>query len=195
MLDASLAFLWPDGMANHTILEPDVSLRPPISAGYVMIEARDGLLSIAVVTDAQWHGLFRAVGRPEMIEDPRFESASARSAHLAELIAELGGGKVDMPIAEALGRLQAEDVPCGPVLSLDEIAGHPQVVASATLVTSEHPQMGRIREPRPPARFDVTPAAIRRPAPALGEHTAEVLGELGLSAAEIDDLRAKGVVA
>jgi crotonobetainyl-CoA:carnitine CoA-transferase CaiB-like acyl-CoA transferase len=159
-----------------------------------MIQALDGLLSIAVVTDAQWHGLFRAVGRPDLIEDARFATAAARSANLVALLAELGGGKVDMKVDEALERLTAEDVPCGPVLSLDAIPDHPQVVASGALVTSVHPTMGRIREPRPPVRFAATPAAIGGPAPALGEHTADVLGELGLSAAEIDELRAKGVV-
>ena len=94
------------------------------------------------------------------------------------LITELGGGKVEMKVDEALERLAAEDVPCGPVLSLEAIPDHPQVVASGALVTSEHPVMGRIREPRPPVRFTVTPAAIRHPAPALGEHTAEILAEL-----------------
>jgi len=194
MLDASLAFLWPDGMANHTILEDDVQLQPPLSASYVMIQALDGLLSIAIVTDAQWHGLFRAVGRPDLIADPRFATAAARSANLVALLAELGGGKLDMKVDEAIERLAAEDVPCGPVLALEEISDHPQVVASGALVTSVHPAMGRIREPRPPVRFAATPASIRHPAPSLGEHTAEVLGELGLTEAEIHELRVQGVV-
>ncbi len=195
MLDASLAFLWPDGMSNHTILEDDVQLRPPLSAGYVMIQALDGMLSIAIVTDAQWHGLFRAVGRPDLVADVRFATAAGRAVNLVALLAELGGGKVDMKVEEAIERLAAEDVPCGPVLAIDDVAGHPQVVASGALVTSVHPVMGSIREPRPPVRFAATPAAIRHPAPSLGEHTAEVLAELGLSPNEIDALRAKGVVA
>jgi crotonobetainyl-CoA:carnitine CoA-transferase CaiB-like acyl-CoA transferase len=194
MLDASLAFLWPDGMTNHTILEEDVVLRPPISTGYVMVQAQDGMVSIAMVTDAQWYGLFRAIERPDLIEDPRFATAAARSQNLPALIAETGGGKVDMKVDEAIERLAAEDVPCGPVLSLEAIPDHPQVLASASLATSLHPHMGRIREPRPPVRFEATPAAIQRPAPALGEHTGAVLGELGLDAAEIAKLRAQGVV-
>jgi formyl-CoA transferase len=111
------------------------------------------------------------------------------------LLAELGGGKLDMKVDEAIERLAAEDVPCGPVLALEEISDHPQVVASGALVTSVHPALGRIREPRPPVRFAATPAAIARPAPSLGEHTSEVLAELGLSPNEIDELRASGVVA
>ncbi len=194
MLDASLSFLWPDGMSNHTILEDDVVLRPPLSNGYVMIEAHDGMLAIALVTDAQWHGLFRAVERPELIEDARFTTAAGRSQNLAVLLAELGGGKIDMKVEEAIERLAAEDVPCGPVLALDDVATHPQVVASGTLVTSMHPALGRIREPRPPIRFAMTPATIARPAPSLGEHTAEVLAELGITETEIAKLRADGAV-
>jgi crotonobetainyl-CoA:carnitine CoA-transferase CaiB-like acyl-CoA transferase len=195
MLDASLAFLWPDAMSNHTILEPDAVVRPPFSAGYVMVQATDGMLSIAVVTDAQWHGLFRAVGRPELATDARFATAAARSEHFAALVAELGGGKIEMKVEEAIERLAAEDVPCGPVLALDAIAEHPQVVAARSLVESEHPILGRVRQPRPPARFAATPAAIARPAPALGADTDAVLGEIGVAAAEIRALRDAGVVA
>jgi crotonobetainyl-CoA:carnitine CoA-transferase CaiB-like acyl-CoA transferase len=194
MLDASLAFLWPDGMANHTILEADVELRPPLSSSYVMIQAHDGLLSIAVVTDAQWHGLFRAVDRPDLIDDPRFATAAGRSQHLAALIAELGGGKVEMRVEEAIDRLVAEDVPCGPVLSLEAIPDHPQVIASESLTTRVHPHMGRIREPRPPVRFSETPAAVHRPAPALGEHSDEILDEIGVTPEEVAVLRARGIV-
>lgn len=195
MLDASLAFLWPDGMSNHTILEDDVALRPPFAAGYVMVQALDGMLSIAMVTDAQWHGLFRAIDRPELGEDPRFATAIARSHNLAALVAETGGGKVEMKVEEAIERLAAEDVPCGPVLSLEAIPTHPQVVAIGSLTTSVHPQLGRIREPRPPVRFGGTPAAIRSPAPALGQHTSDVLREIGMMDAEIDAMRGQGIVA
>jgi crotonobetainyl-CoA:carnitine CoA-transferase CaiB-like acyl-CoA transferase len=159
-----------------------------------MVQAQDGLLSVAMVTDKQWHGLFRAVGRPELIEDPRFATGAARAHNLVALLGELGGGKVDMKVDEAIERLAAEDVPCGPVLALEAIAAHPQVVASGTLVESVHPRMGRVREPRPAARFGATPVSIQRPAPALGEHTEEVLAEIGLGAEDVASLRARGVV-
>jgi crotonobetainyl-CoA:carnitine CoA-transferase CaiB-like acyl-CoA transferase len=193
MLDAALSFCWPDLMTNHSILEDDVALLPPLSSSYISVRGTDGYFSVAVVTDVQWHGLFRAVDRPELVTDPRFATAEARSRYLVELLAELGGGVVDMPVAEAIERLTAEDVPCGPILSLDEVAEHPQVVESGSLVEHDHPQIGRLRGPRPPARFSATPAEIRRPAPALGEHTGEVLEGLGLTPAEVADLRAKGV--
>jgi crotonobetainyl-CoA:carnitine CoA-transferase CaiB-like acyl-CoA transferase len=195
MLDAAISFLWPDGMSNHTILEDDVTVLPPISASYRHVVTRDGFISIAAITDAQWHGIFRAVDRPELVEDPRFATAVARSENLLALLEELGGGKIDMSSAEALERLRAEDVPCGPILAPEEVHRDPQVIASGTLVESVHPQLGRMREPRPPALFGATPAAIRGPAPALGADTDAILGELGLAAGEAADLRAKGIVA
>jgi crotonobetainyl-CoA:carnitine CoA-transferase CaiB-like acyl-CoA transferase len=195
MLDAAIAFLWPDGMMNQTILEDDVARMPPLSAAYQLVETSDGFLAVAVITDAQWRGLFRAVGRAELIDDPRFATAAARSQHLVALIQELGGGKVDLTTEEALSRLHAEDVPCGPLLSPDSVHAHPQVVASGTLVEHAHPRLGRIREPRPAARFERTPAGPLRPAPSLGEHTDETLRGLGLAEPEIAELRAKGVVA
>jgi formyl-CoA transferase len=81
------------------------------------------------------------------------------------------------------------------VLPLARVPDDPQVRANATFFESDHPRMGRMREPRPPLRFERTPAAISRPAPALGEHTDEVLAELGHDAAEISAWRAAGVVA
>ena len=82
--------------------------------------------------------------------------------------------------AEILARLDAEDVPNAKVLSREEMLTSPQVMANELVLASEHPHAGFMREPRPAARFDVTPASIRRPAPALGEHTDEVLQEVGV---------------
>jgi crotonobetainyl-CoA:carnitine CoA-transferase CaiB-like acyl-CoA transferase len=94
-----------------------------------------------------------------------------------------------------IAALEAEDVPCGPVYrDAAEVPEDPQVRANETFLDSVHPQLGRMREPRPPLRFGRTPSAIQGPAPTLGAHTDEVLRELGLAAAEIEDLRGEGVV-
>jgi crotonobetainyl-CoA:carnitine CoA-transferase CaiB-like acyl-CoA transferase len=195
MLDAALAFLWPDCGANETVLEEDVNVQPLLSATYRVIGASDGYFAVAAITDAQVHGMFRAFGRPELITDPRFATAEARMRNLDALLAEFSAERPDLTRAEALEALEAEDVPCGPVYgSLAEVTSDPQVIASETFLESVHPQLGRIREPRPPLRFEGTPGAIQRPAPGLGQHTDEVLEELGMSSEEIADLRSRGTV-
>ncbi len=95
---------------------------------------------------------------------------------------------------EWLARLDAEGVPCAPVLSRRGVIEHPQVAANGLIVEDEHPHAGPMRQPRPAARFSETPAAIRRPAPLLGEHTDEVLAELGLDADAVAGLRSRNVV-
>ena len=195
MLDAAIAFLWPDCGANETILEEDANVQPLLSATYRMTEASDGHFIVAGITDAQIHGMFRAFGRPDLIADPRFATAEARMKNMEALLAEFHEERVDVKRAEVLEALEAEDVPCGPVhASIAEVLSDPQVIASETFLETFHPQLGRIREPRPPLRFEGTPAAIQGPAPALGQHTDEILGEIGRSTGEIAELRDLGIV-
>ena len=97
--------------------------------------------------------------------------------------------------ADWLERLDAAQVPCAPVLRREDLPDHPQVRANELIVESVHPHAGPMREARPAVRFDRTPAEIRRPAPALGEHTDEILAELGCEASEIAALRETRVVA
>jgi crotonobetainyl-CoA:carnitine CoA-transferase CaiB-like acyl-CoA transferase len=195
MLDASIAFLWPDCGANETVLEDDVNVQPLLSATYNVSEAADGYFAVAGITDAQIHGMFRAFGRPDLVTDPRFATAPARMQNMDALLAEFGDARIDVKRADLLAALEAEDVPSGPVYaSMADVPSDPQVVASETFLESSHPQLGRMRQPRPPIRFERTPAAIQRPAPGLGQHTDEVLAELGKGAAEIADLRSHGIV-
>jgi crotonobetainyl-CoA:carnitine CoA-transferase CaiB-like acyl-CoA transferase len=98
------------------------------------------------------------------------------------------------PTAEWLQRLDAHAVPSAPVLRHSEVIANEQVVAGELIAEFDHPDIGRVRQPKPAARFDRTPAAIRGPAPRIGEHGATILAELGLEAAEIERLAAQRIV-
>jgi crotonobetainyl-CoA:carnitine CoA-transferase CaiB-like acyl-CoA transferase len=96
--------------------------------------------------------------------------------------------------AEWLARLDAEQVPCAPVHSRKDLLTDPQIAANKLIVESEHPSLGHMRQPRPAARFDQTPAELRIPAPRLGEHTDTVLTDLGIAGDELAALRTSGVI-
>lgn len=194
MLDAVISFLWPEAMAVHTFINNNnVVIRPNVRD--LVFETADGYITVGAVSDAEWVGLTRALERPEWLEDARFKTPAGRVKHAdarLELTAEVLKTRTS---AEWLARLDAEQVPCAPILSREELLTDPQVAANALIVETEHPRVGRMRQARPAARFDRTPAELRSPAPTLGEHTDTILTELGVPAAQLNALREAGVVA
>jgi crotonobetainyl-CoA:carnitine CoA-transferase CaiB-like acyl-CoA transferase len=193
MLDAVIAFHWPESMAAHTFLDQEGrAYRQP--SRDLIFETRDGYITAGAVSDAEWRGMCRALERPEWIDDPRFATPAARVINAAarlDLTAEVLKSRTS---AEWLKRLEAEQVPCAPVLTREQVIRDAQVAANQLIVESEHPQAGRMRQPRPAARFSATPAEIRRQAPGLGEHTDEVLASIGVAGGELAALRAEGVI-
>ncbi|NOT53847.1 MAG: CoA transferase [Deltaproteobacteria bacterium] len=192
MLDAVVAFLWPEAMASHTFVNTkDVVVRPQVRD--LVFETADGYITVGVVSDAEWRGLTTALEHPEWLEDARFKTPAGRVKYAnvrLEMTAEVLTTRTS---AEWLARLDAEQVPCAPVLRREDLFTDPQIAANHLIVESEHPTVGRMRQPRPAARFEKTPAELRSPAPLLGEHTEAVLAELGLSEGERTSLRMSGV--
>jgi crotonobetainyl-CoA:carnitine CoA-transferase CaiB-like acyl-CoA transferase len=195
MLDAAVSFLWPEGMAAQTFLSDRRRLRRPSLSQDLVFETSDGYIAAGAVSDAEWQGFARAADRPAWLEDERFRTAASRVAHVEARLALMAEALRERTTTEWLERLDAEQVPCAPVLRREELPDHPQIRANELLVEDEHPLAGRMRQPRPAARFDRTPAAIQRPAPALGQHTNEILDEAGYESEEIDSLREAGIIA
>jgi crotonobetainyl-CoA:carnitine CoA-transferase CaiB-like acyl-CoA transferase len=194
MLDAVLAFLWASDMSLQTFVDQPVTGRTAASFIDLIYETQNGFMTVAVMSDKEWGALTRALERPEWLDDPRFKTPALRDQNIDDRLQLTQDVLKTRTTEEWLRRLEAEGVPCAPVLTRDEVIRHPQVLASGILTETEHPVVGRLRQTRPAARFARTPPEFRRGAPLLGEHTGEVLGELGLSRQEIDDLQARNVI-
>jgi crotonobetainyl-CoA:carnitine CoA-transferase CaiB-like acyl-CoA transferase len=193
MLDAVVAFLWGSDMGSQTFVGDELPQQEAASFIDLIYQTADDYISAAVQTDREWAALTRALDRATWLDDPRFKTPALRQKHINERLAMIQQVLLTRPAAEWLERLTAEGVPCAPVLSRSRMIQHPQVVANGIVVETEHHQAGRLRQARPAARFTATPTGIRRGGPALGEHTAEILAELGYSDAEIAALRPTGI--
>ncbi len=193
MLDATVAWMWPDAMINHTLVGAGVSAPLSMDAYDSAFETQDGHIVAFAASDDEWHGLARALNRPELTEDPRFKTLADRAAHFPELFDMLGAAFREHTSAEWLARLDAEQVPCAPVQSVEDLFADAQIAANGLIVEHEHPEAGATRQPRPAARFHTHALDAGAPAPRLGEHTEEILGELGVG--DVAGLRERGAVA
>ncbi len=194
MLDVGLSFLWPDGHSSTMLLEDDAAHLPPIADTFQPTPTKDGAITVVAVTDDQRNRMLEALGQTAMLSDPRFQSTESILANLGEYRIEIDKACRQFTSNELLDLLVKADVPCGEILRPEDIPGSDAVTARDVLIETEHPVMGRIREPRPPARFTDTPSDLRRPAPALGQHTDEVLTGLGRDTAAIEKLRSAGAI-
>ena len=188
MLEAVLAFLWSSDMGSQTFVGDEPAAQEAASAADLIYETADGYITVAVQTDRQWQAMARTLGHGEWLDDPRFRTTALRQRNIDERLRLTQEALRTRPTADWLEMLTAAEVPCGPVLTRNQVIRHPQVAALGLVVETEHERAGRLRQTRPAARFSRTPAEIRHGAPSLGEHTAEILGELGYTPAEISAL-------
>jgi crotonobetainyl-CoA:carnitine CoA-transferase CaiB-like acyl-CoA transferase len=134
---------------------------------------------LAVANPRLWDRFCTAIGRPDLHDDPRFRTNADRTANRPALKEELERMFAEWSVDDLTARLQRHNVPCGRVRTMREAVEHPQIEPRQLLVHQTHPQFGDLTTIGPVVKLSRTPAEIRRPAPALGEHTEEVLGEAG----------------
>ncbi|MFM8529638.1 MAG: CaiB/BaiF CoA transferase family protein [Ilumatobacteraceae bacterium] len=192
MLDAAISFLWPDSAMDAVLLDDDAHRTPTIAQNYAITKLRDGYASLAVVSDSEFRGLCLAYGRPDLADDERFSTMVGRTANASQLVPLLTELAAQQPATEFVERARQHDVPAASVVTIAELPTQEQVVNNSVFVERDHPLAGRVREPRPAPRFSATPAIPGGHAPSPGQHTDEILGELGLDASALRDA---GIVA
>ncbi|MGF1444886.1 MAG: CaiB/BaiF CoA transferase family protein [Pikeienuella sp.] len=193
MLDTVVAFLWSSDMTGHSFVGDEVPDRQTQSFVELIYRSADGYLAVSAYADRDWQGLATAFGRQEWLQDPRFTTAALREENKPARL-ELTQSELERRTTEEnIALLEAHDVPCAPVLTRAEMIRHPQIAANGLVVETEHPQAGRLRQTRPPARFSDTPPRQTFPARRLGEDTEAVLAEAGFSAEEIARLLRDGI--
>ena len=198
MLDVGAYFFWPDGMMDHTLLGDGhrrrAAHRRHLRAHPVRATASS---STTHPTNDMRLRLYTVLGHPELCDDPRFNDIAGLMAD--DNFVTLGGILVEafqrFSVDEVVASLVEAEIPVARILEPEEVFEDEQILHNGTFVTWEHPQAGTVRQPRHPVRFASSETPVPESVPGLGEHTDEILAELGRTADQIAALRASGAVA
>lgn len=194
MLETMVAFNMADHIFGYTFDPPE----GPMGYSRVLTPSRrpykttDGYICLLAYTDIQWIRFWEEVGRPELKDDPRFDSLASRADNIEAVYSLAGEFIATRSTADWLEVLPRLEIPCGEIVELENIPDDPHLQAVGFFRSETHPTEGDITVPDTPVQFSRTPASIDRLQPKLGEHSAEILREAGLDDDAIEKMRASG---
>lgn len=194
MVDSVVSFLWADAAGTATFLEEGATAGMNVARNR-LVQFKDGWGTVAPVTDPQFHGICAAFGVDS--SRPELSTAMERNAHpdlVEETFELLRVGAREVPTEEAMARLDEADVPCARAMFLADLPEHPQMQVNNSFVQTDHPQAGKMVEPRNPPNFFATPSGIGAPCATLGQHTDAILAELDYDSGAIEALRNAGTI-
>lgn len=195
LLEAALAYtIWESNEYWVTGRTPQrLGTAHRASAPYQVFQTADGHIAIGAANQRTWEKLTTTIGRPDLQQDQQFLTNQDRMTHLPQLVEVLSEVFAGKTTEEWLHLMDVGEVPAGPVLNVDQVYQHPQVLAREMDLQSEHPAAGTVHTIGFPVKYSDTPARLRHPGPVLGQHTSEILSELGLTEEEVESLDVQGV--
>jgi CoA:oxalate CoA-transferase len=197
MLDCQLAIL-ENAIARYFVsgsAPKPLGTRHPSITPFDAFKSKDGYIIVGAGNDKLWEKLCDIIGQPALKADERFKTNSLRTQNYKDLYTFMTPAFQGKTTAEWIVELEAAGIPCGPINTIDKVVSDPQVLFRNMIVETNHPVAGPIKMAGAPIKMSATPGSVDTPAPMLGQHNVEILGEvLGLTAAQVDDLKKRNVI-